>query len=246
MLAALECLKIEIDTNWIRNERGRLHAERVPEPRPGSAPYLLWAASDKGSLLEVGSAVPTRTAEHLYDVYQRQPARHDPAAPPPGADRYIDIATREVGPSVVARVPCFVIDSVSSFEMDPGWSKKAELVRSRDGCAVPRCASMPTTHIDERRGPWAGVAVDGQLVSACSTARSSPRGAEAGTWTDPAYRGQGFAAAATAGWASMLLSEGRVLFYCTDEWNRSSRAVARRLDLTPIGWMWRLDPPSPT
>jgi hypothetical protein len=244
MITALECLGVEIDTNWTRDELGRLHSERVPEPAPGVAPYLLWAASSEGTLLEIGSAVPDATAERLRDVYSEERMVGPPDRLPEGAERYQEILAQDVGFSVVVRVPCFVIDRVPDFGLDRAQADGARILRSTDGEVVGRCASMPPTNIDERRGPWAGIVVNNELVSHCSTARSSPWGAEAGTWTDPANRGRGFAAVATAVWASMLLPGERLLFYCTDDWNRSSQAVARRLNLPPIGWMWRLDPQS--
>jgi RimJ/RimL family protein N-acetyltransferase len=240
---ALDCLRIEIDTNWIRDDRGRLLAPRVPEPDPETAPYLLWAAAREGTLLDLGWPVPEGTAQQLLEVHQKEPAPIDPADLPPWAERYGKIISEAVGPSVVARVPCFVMDTIPMYRLPHDWERSAEVVRSTDGRVVRRSAAMPPTNIDERRGPWAGVVVDGELVSHCSTARLWDFGAEAGTWTDPAYRGRGFAAAATAIWASMLFHESRLLFYCADETNRSSRAIAERLALRPIGWMWRLDPP---
>lgn len=240
---ALDCLRLEIDTNWTRDRSGRLLAERIPEPVQGSAPYLLWAGAPEGTVLELGSEIPERTAERLLEIYRRKGGVSGPGDPPPGAEEYRKVVKEDIGSSVVTSVPCFVIDEVPVYPLSAVWEQRAEIVRSNDGVQPRRSPAMPPENIDERRGPWAGVVVNGELVSHCSTARSWEHGAEAGTWTDPAHRGQGFAAAATAAWASLLLSEERVLFYCTDDWNRSSRAVAERLDLRPIGWMWRLDPP---
>ena len=83
---------------------------------------------------------------------------------------------------------------------------------------------------------------DDRVVSLCHSARLTDRGAEAGTWTDPDYRGRGYAAAATAAWGSLLASSGRTLFYSTSSDNLSSQRVAERLELPLIGWMWKIAP----
>jgi hypothetical protein len=90
-------------------------------------------------------------------------------------------------------------------------------------------------------GPWAMLGVCGQVVSICHTPRDSPMGAEAGSWTDPAFRGNGYACASTAAWASVMgQRDGRSLFYSTADDNLSSQRVAARLGLASLGWIWSL------
>ncbi len=90
-------------------------------------------------------------------------------------------------------------------------------------------------------GPWAMLGVCGQVVSICHTPRDSPMGAEAGTWTDPAFRGHRYACASTAAWASVMgQRDGRPLFYSTADDNLSSQRVAARLGLASLGWIWSL------
>ena len=80
-------------------------------------------------------------------------------------------------------------------------------------------------------GPWAIGSIDGRVVSICHCARLAARGAEAGVWTDPGFRGQGHAAAVVAAWASLLAPTGRHLFDSTFSENWSSQRVAARLGL---------------
>jgi RimJ/RimL family protein N-acetyltransferase len=85
-------------------------------------------------------------------------------------------------------------------------------------------------------------------VSICHTPGPlTPRGAECGVWTQPGFRGRGYATATAtaAAWAASLRPTGRILFYSTDADNRSSQRVAERLQLRPIGWTWRLRAPDP-
>jgi RimJ/RimL family protein N-acetyltransferase len=95
--------------------------------------------------------------------------------------------------------------------------------------------------LDGTLGPWAMVVDGTTVVSICHTPRDTRWGAEAGTWTDPDHRGRGYAAAATAVWAAVLGNgRDRPLYYSTDGINVSSRRVAERIGLRPLGWLWKL------
>jgi RimJ/RimL family protein N-acetyltransferase len=96
--------------------------------------------------------------------------------------------------------------------------------------------------LDGRLGPWAMAREGERVVSICHTPLAmTPSSAECGVWTDPAFRGRGYAAAVTAAWATLLRPTGRALFYSCDETNASSRRVAERLGLRSLGRVWRDD-----
>jgi RimJ/RimL family protein N-acetyltransferase len=85
----------------------------------------------------------------------------------------------------------------------------------------------------------------GCAVSICHTpGLVRTHAAECGVWTQPAFRGRGYAAAVTSEWAAIMRSSGRYLFYSTDSDNASSQRVAERLRLRLIGWTWCLAPAS--
>lgn len=79
--------------------------------------------------------------------------------------------------------------------------------------------------------PWCAAIVDGHIASIAFAARLSDTGAELGLVTTKAFRGQGFAAAATAGWTQLPSLRSRTLFYSTDRDNISSQRAAVRLGL---------------
>lgn len=89
----------------------------------------------------------------------------------------------------------------------------------------------------DMEAPWAAVFVGDKIVSSCDTVRRGA-GFEAGVRTATAFRGRGFAAAATACWARNMRPAGKLLFYSTSHDNTSSQAVARRLGLHWIGTHW--------
>lgn len=229
----LHLLGVEIDTNFTRAPGGRLLAERVPHD-PAPAPHLLVATAPQGRTADFGTEVPGQAA----DAVRRLLAEEPPACECRTA-RYeapcASLLAGAVGPIWIERVPCFIVDAV------PEATCAGAVVTSADGVAVDALGLAPE-RADEGRGPWAAVVEDGRAVAVCSTARCSEQGVEAGTWTDPGHRGRGYAAAATAAWAGLPAHGGRHRFYCTNDWNRSSRGVAARLALRSIGWMWKVNP----
>jgi RimJ/RimL family protein N-acetyltransferase len=87
-------------------------------------------------------------------------------------------------------------------------------------------------------GQWAMAIRNHEPVSICHTPAASTNGAEAGVWTRPDHRGAGLAPAVTASWQRLERTRHRTLFYSTDRNNLASRAVARKLALLPLGWLW--------
>ncbi|MEU6990483.1 GNAT family N-acetyltransferase [Streptomyces sp. NPDC046465] len=87
-------------------------------------------------------------------------------------------------------------------------------------------------------GEWAMAVRDGEPVSICHTPAANDRAAEAGVWTRPDFRGRGLAPAVTDAWARREGCHRQTLFYSTTADNHASRAVARKLGLTPLGWIW--------
>jgi hypothetical protein len=79
--------------------------------------------------------------------------------------------------------------------------------------------------------PVYGSIADGELASVCMSSREDNRSGEAWVYTRPAYRGRGYAAAATLAWAQALQAQGKVPFYSHKLSNVASAAVARRLGL---------------
>jgi len=238
----LDLLRIEIETQWVRDDRWRLLRER--EANGKLAPHLVIACTRDAQVAEVGSTVPDALADHLRTIVERTSPQHDPSAPPKALAHCANSIVATVGPVEVSSGPSYWIPPETAFASD--------VLILRSGSAGAE--SLPETPpdganwrddewrelIDGALGPWAFAIVDGNVVSICHCARITERGAEAGVWTHPDHRGRGHAAAVTAAWASVLASSGRTLFYSTSAENVSSQRVAARLRLRPIGWMWRL------
>jgi GNAT superfamily N-acetyltransferase len=89
-----------------------------------------------------------------------------------------------------------------------------------------------------RIGEWAMALDADEPVAICHTPAWNAQAAEAGVWTRPDFRGRGLAPAVVVAWARRERANKQVLFYSTWNDNPESQAVARKLALTPLGWLW--------
>lgn len=83
--------------------------------------------------------------------------------------------------------------------------------------------------------PFVAILEGGRAVSVCRSVRITPEAHEAGVETLPEFRGKGYAANVTAGWALRVRSLGALPLYSTSWENAASQAVARKLRLARYG-----------
>lgn len=75
---------------------------------------------------------------------------------------------------------------------------------------------------------------EGNVVSACVSARENKLCGEAWVYTAPEYRGQGLAQKAVNAWAGSLMGASKIPFYSHKIDNLASAQLAARLGLLPI------------
>ena len=228
----LDLLQIEMEI-WSTDDRQRING-----------PDLVIASSSIGSAAAFSTAVPDDLAAELVKIVTDAPPMRDLSSPPMVLEHCRRLLEDRLGRIELrpASGPSYLIPETVTFRSE------LSLVRS-DGndVAVLRGANPGNWGVQEWEqlldgllGPWVVAMHNGEVISLCHTPASSARGAEAGTWTRPEFRGQGHAAAVTAAWAALMRPSGRVLFYSTSRTNVSSQRVAARLGLRPIGWLWQL------
>jgi RimJ/RimL family protein N-acetyltransferase len=246
MTSDVELLAIEIDTLWDRDARGRLF--RASHRDPDDAPYVVIGSAQSGCTFAVGEQVPDPVAQEIQSILEREPRPRDPMIPPIGTMRCVNLLMPVFGAVEVSSGPSYLIPPGTHFDAPAEILTSDAPASKRTGLNAPEQSDWQEDEweglITGKLGPWAMAGVDERVISICHSARLSERGAEAGTWTDPSFRGRGYAAAATAAWAALFASSGKTLFYSTDGDNRSSQRVAERLRLPLIGWLWKLAPPS--
>jgi hypothetical protein len=94
--------------------------------------------------------------------------------------------------------------------------------------------------VSGRLGSWAMALDDNTPVSIGHSPQSNVCCVEAGIWTREDWRGRGLAPAVTKRWWECERQFKQTVFYSTTRDNRASRAVARKLGLVPVGWLWSL------
>lgn len=239
----IDLLELEIDTIWARNSYGRLIKSRDG----GAAPHVVVAAATDGQIAAIGVDVPDDLAAKLRAAVAGAEPPIDPAATPASLRQCRQLLAAWVGPTEVSAGPSYVIPPAtelqSTAEIVRSGYGQGDAVRELNPAGANWTAEEWSLLFDGRLGPWAAAMEAGQVVAICHSARLTDRGAEAGVWTDPRFRGRGHAAAVTAAWASLLAPSGRRLFYSTSADNLSSQRVAARLRLRLIGWLWKLSSP---
>jgi GNAT acetyltransferase len=248
VLTNVELLCKEMDTQWTRDDRGRLARVREPAGRP--APDLVVGVAEGGCCVAIGSEVSDQAAVELEVICREATPQSDSSHPPNAILQAQDLLRDACGPVDLSSGPCYV------FPPNPSFESPATLVRSTDEDTSAAGDDIPpgsTWTRDEWRlllagelGPWASAVVGGLVVSVCYSSRLAADGAEAGVWTHSDFRGKGHAAAVSAAWASLVTASGRQPFYSTSADNLSSQRVAARLGLRPIGWLWKLARVVPT
>jgi hypothetical protein len=94
--------------------------------------------------------------------------------------------------------------------------------------------------VSGRFGSWAMALDNNTAVSIGHSPKSTACCVEAGIWTREDWRGRGLAPAVSKRWWECERQFKQTVFYSTTRDNRASRAVARKLGLVPVGWLWRL------
>ncbi len=222
---------------WDLDARGRL---------TGEAPPLAVAESSEGCAALVGAEVPDDLAEELGRLAALPSA---PGQPPVAISRGEALLAGVCGPTVASAAPSYLVEPGTAYASSARIVTHADHASAGDSGGLLRDGNpgdWPESEwrdlLEGRLGPWAMAYEEGQVVAVCHTPVASGRGAEAGVWTRPGFRGRGHAAAVTAHWARSF-PPGRHLFYSTTSDNRSSQRVASRLGLRPLGRVWRLSRP---
>ena len=176
-----------------------------------------------------------------------EPAFRDPDVAPVHIDDYVRILTAE------APIEKCEMGLIWTFPDGPDYEHPAALVCSETPSGDRLLArlterGMPEAlvalgfvDVGEFWAPWCVALHRDEIASIAFTVGLGPSSAEVGVTTVPEFRGRGFAAAATAGWAALPAHSGRTLFYGAAKTNVSSQRVAQRLGLRRIGACLAID-----
>lgn len=230
----LDLLRLEMDTLWGDDVYDR--------PRPHPLVAIAIAVAGGGQAVRFGPTAPRDMRRTTFPEFP--PDAGGDSRPPTLLERYrASLASLE--PMRLEGGPSYLFSGEGFPPSSPTLKVRTSIedVPASLEAARPEPWWEPREWADllaGRLGPWAVGTVDGRVVALCHTSVASPAAAEAGVWTHPEMRGRGFAPVVTAVWARVAGTRFDTLFYSTSLDNAASQAVARKLALRPLGWIWRL------
>ena len=239
-----DLLAIKVATLLVLTESGRIQHQNDPDR--SASPRMYLAGCEAGNVVRLRHDVGEETARAINALIADEPPLRDPDSTPLHIDGYVSFLAREapVERRIAGLMYCFPDQLEYEHDVTLISSDTPEGDRFQ-----ARIADQGMPHVLVALGfvaatdlwaPWCIALHDGEVASIAFTARITPTGAEVGVATVPAVRGRGFAAAATAGWASHQWLHERALFYSTARTNVSSQRVTDRLGLRFLGAELRL------
>jgi hypothetical protein len=221
-----ELMRLRAAALYTYDPRGRMLLSNEPREdgrRPAERLWLGWTAD--GYVLRLRADVPGMVAVGLDEIVARASVPDLPTARPAVLN-----ALREA------------LAPVTGEGGGPAYRFPAALVPPSDVVRLTAdnrdLARDTFPWLPDEVGDWQpcyAVVRDGAAVSICFSSRVTPEAHEAGLETLPAFRGRGFAAAATLAWGAAVQALGRTPFYSTGWDNLASQAVARRIGLVMFG-----------
>lgn len=219
--------RLQLETLFVLDRRGRIVSTREPHPSPGPAFILIRGATELA--WAVRADVSAEAADEFHRLARQEPAGLDRQRAPEHAARYRDLARGRVnwGPA---------------FEFPERIDRPDGITVVRDEAPLRRhFAGWADGEIGAGAAPMMAVARDGHPVSVCFSARRSPAAAEAGLETARDFRGRGFAPLVASAWALAARGLGLQPLYSTEWENASSLAVARKLGLKLYATDWSIE-----
>jgi hypothetical protein len=223
-----DLLERQIRNLFVVDGEGRL--ARVNEPGGGAPPLFFIGRATDGCVAFVSPQLPPRAASQLLELAAKEPATSEFVRPAHVLEVAAAVARAAGIPATTRRGPAYIADADP-----PRIAVDADVVAASGRLLHPDLAAK----WDGPRLPALelafGVEAAGRVVALCHSARLGPDDAEAGVETVEAFRGRGYATAATAAWVNAVRASGRAAFYSTDWDNTASQGVARRVGLRLLG-----------
>jgi hypothetical protein len=236
--SALQLIEIQVSTLFVCDNDGRLRYIREPgyeESELDPAPRFFMGRTLQGNVWRFRYDLPDALVRDLEQMCRTEPVAvdlgdqaHNYAAIRAALNAHAPITEEERGPA---------------YWIPEGGQAPADSVLISRTNAQLLQANFPwklTARSGFRTGPIAAAVAQGNAVSICFCARLSPWAAEAGVETVEAFRGQGYASAAVARWASTVRRQGLIPLYSTWWENTASQGVARKLGMVRYGEDWWL------
>jgi hypothetical protein len=238
----LDLLRTDVETLFVLDRRGRIVGTNSLDRPAIPAPRMHLAGCASGNMVFFRHDVQDGTVRAVQALADSEAPLTDVGAAMERGETYAALFAKDAGESrwevgLTYLLPNTVEHSHAVPVVRSGTREGGRLLkRIRAGRMPAALRDVGFAAVDEFWEPWCAALDGDDIASLAFAARLGERGAEAGVTTVRGMRGRGFAAAATAGWASHPALDGRVLFYSTSIQNASSQRVPARLGLRLLGF----------
>jgi hypothetical protein len=225
MISDAELLSIQYRTLFLTTRSGRI--ERENDPDHSSGPRLWLAGCASGNVGGVRCDVADDIVVEIAALLASEPPFVTRNSLPIHLDSYIELLSRG------ATAPTSNLGLIYQLPNGLQYESGATLITS-DSDEGQRLQTSLSNHgmpdqliklgfrsVSDLWLPWCMALEESRLVSVAFAPRLSQAGACLGVVTVPAFRGKGYAAAATAEWSRIPSLGSRALFYSTDQSNAS-------------------------
>lgn len=222
----LELMGMHVEALFTHDARGRM--VRVNEPGGKEAPRFFLGRTAQGQVWRVRSDVDDALARELAAACAAEPPAGHPPRPSDRAAEYAALLARRAPVESTWSGPAYRFPEAMALPRDtvPVTAENAEILR-------PHLA--PWLEDVAWGRPMVALLDQARAVAVCCSVRVTDAAHEAGVETAPGFRGRGCAPKVVAAWALAIRRMDRIPLYSTSWENAASRAVARKLGLTPFG-----------
>ena len=235
----LALLTMETETVFVVTESGRILRTNAPDHAAGPRLYL--ARSTSGNVVRIRHDVGEQTAQAIDRLLAAEPPLREPDSSPVHLDGCLKLLAAEAPVERCEAGLIWTFPSRLDYE-HPAALVSSDTPESDDLLTRLTQQGMPDAlvtagfvDVGEFWAPWCVALHGDEIASIAFTVGIGRASAETGVYAFPAFRGRGFASAATAGWASLPALNGKALFYSTSRSNVSSQRAVQRLGLRFIG-----------
>jgi RimJ/RimL family protein N-acetyltransferase len=216
----IDLIQMHVEALFVHDADGKLLHINEPEPT-NPPPRFFLSRTHTGTLWRIRYDLPADLNARLEQFAANEPPITRFDEPPRYAAQYTDLLNQH--------------SAVNTTEAGLAYYLPESDTPHDSVLITPENVTLLAAHFDwllttlADYEPVAAAVVDGKAVAVCFCSRITAKVAEAGVFTEAAYRGRGAATHAVRGWAKAVRSTGRLPLYGTSSTNSASQAVARSL-----------------
>ena len=228
MFSDYELMNMQIRALFTHDSELRLLLVNEPGGAVVQAARMFLGRTRAGNVWRFRRDLPKNLCEELTALCAAEPVVETWREPPRYVEKYLrlleqhtPVTETEAGPAY-----CFGEYKLPSKSVVAVTENNAEILQ---GGFEDFVTELPDWQ------PSVALVEDKRAVSICRSVRITPEAHEAGVETLPDFRGRGYAADVTAGWARLVQAAGAIPLYSTAWDNIASQSVARKLQMKCYG-----------